>query len=59
MLKKAWNKIFNCACTVKKDQKNDEEFLVLRGDHMKKIAELLVEEGIGTRENIATHGWDI
>ena len=44
LLKKVWNKIYNCACTVKKDPKTNEEYLTLRGDHRKEIFDFLIEE---------------
>ena len=59
MLKKVWNKLYNCGCTIKKDPKTDKEYLVLRGDHRNKIVEFLIEEGIGTKENIVKHGGDM
>ncbi len=59
LLKKVWNKLYNCACTVKTDKSTNEEYLVLRGDHRNKIMEFLIEEGIGTKENIIKHGGDM
>ena len=59
LLKKVWNKIYNCACTVKKDTKTNEEYLTLRGDHRQEIYDFLIEEGIGIKENITIHGGDI
>ena len=29
LLKKVWNKLYNCACTVKTDKSTNEEYLVL------------------------------
>ena len=31
----------------------------MRGDHRNKIVEFLIEEGIGTKENIVKHGGDM
>ena len=59
LLKKAWNKIFNCACVIKKDPKTNEEFITLRGDHRQELLDFLVEEGIGLKENIQIHGGDL
>ena len=59
LLKKVWNKLYNCGCTIKKDPKTDKEYLVLRGDHRNKIVEFLIEEGIGTKDNIVKHGGDM
>ena len=59
LLKKVWNKIYNCACTVKKDAKTNEEYLTLRGDHRQEIYDFLIEEGIGIKENITIHGGDM
>ena len=59
LLKKAWNKIFNCACSIKKDPKTNEDFMTLRGDHRQDIFNFLVEEGIGFKDNIQIHGGDL
>jgi len=59
LLKKAWNKIFNTACSIKKDPKTNEDFMTLRGDHRQDIFNFLVEEGIGFKDNIQIHGGDL
>ena len=59
LLKKVWNKIYNTACTVKKDAKSNEEYLTLRGDLRQEIYDFLIEEGIGIKENIIIHGGDM
>ena len=59
LLKKVWNKIYNTAVTVKKDPKDNEDYMTLRGDHRQEIYDFLIEEGIGGKGNINIHGGDL
>ena len=59
LLLKAWKKLFHCTCAIKIDPKTKEQFISLNGDHRTNIHDFLIQEGIGTKENIKMHGADV
>lgn len=51
--------MYSCNGSVTTHPKTGEEYIALSGDHREEIAEFLVHEGIGTKENIKIHGAEI
>jgi hypothetical protein len=41
------------------DPKTNEEYIKVFGDHRDEVSQFLIQEGIGTKENIKVHGHEI
>ena len=55
LIKKVWTKEFHCMVQKKIDNKTKAEYMQLNGEHKEEIKKFLIEEGIGTEENIEIH----
>jgi len=51
------NKIFNTNGAIIKNKANNEDNILVSGDHREEISEFLIHEGIGTKETIRVHGF--
>ncbi len=51
--------MFNTNGAVKKKKKEDEEFIEIFGDHREEVANFLIHEGIGTKDMITMHGYEL
>lgn len=56
---KAWKKLYHCVGSIKESPKTKESYIVLNGDHRQEVLTFLIDEGIGTKENIKMHGADM
>ena len=55
LLKKVWTKEFHCIVIIKEDKATKLDYISLNGEFKEEVKKFLIEEGIGTEENIEIH----